>query len=104
QYTSREPGPHEVNTRSIEYRSYLIYIAIPPMALLLAHEPVWLVIIYAVAGAFFMPLLAIVLLFLNNRRRWLGDLRNGVLTNVLLLTSVLVFALVMYDKIAKQFG
>jgi Mn2+/Fe2+ NRAMP family transporter len=104
QYTSQKYTPQEVDTRSMEYRAYLIYIAIPPMALLLAHEPVWLVIIYAVAGAFFMPLLGIVLLFLNNRRQWLGDLRNGILTNLLLLASVLVFVLVMYDKIAKQFS
>ena len=104
QYTKRHTTPGEVNTRSMEYRAYLVYIAIPPMALLLAGKPVWLVIIYAVAGAFFMPLLGIILLFLNNRRQWLGDLRNGIVTNLLLLSSVLVFVLVMYDKIAKQFG
>ena len=104
QYTSHDKTPRKVNTRSIEYRSYLIYVAIPPMGLLLAGKPVWLVIAYAVAGAFFMPLLGIILLFLNNRRRWLGDLRNGYITNLLLVASVLVFALVMVDKIAKQFG
>jgi len=104
QYTLRGKTPRAVNTRSMEYRAYLVYIAIPPMALLLAGKPVWLVIIYAVAGAFFMPLLGIILLFLNNRRQWLGDLRNGIITNLLLLSSVLVFVLVMYDKIAKQFG
>jgi len=104
QYTLRGKTPRAVNTRSMEYRAYLVYIAIPPMALLLAGKPVWLVIIYAVAGAFFMPLLGIILLFLNNRRQWLGDLRNGIVSNLLLLSSVLVFVLVMYDKIAKQFG
>ncbi|NNJ94903.1 MAG: Nramp family divalent metal transporter, partial [Halobacteria archaeon] len=104
QYTLRGKTPREVDTRSMEYRAYLVYIAIPPMALLLAGKPVWLVIIYAVAGAFFMPLLGIILLFLNNRRQWLGDLRNGIVSNLLLLSSVLVFVLVMYDKIVKQFG
>ena len=104
QYTSRNRDPQKVDTRSMAYRSYLFYIAIPPMALLLADKPVWLVIAYAVAGSFFMPLLGIILLFLNNRRRWLGDLRNGLITNLLLVASVLVFLLVMGDKIAKQFS
>ena len=104
QYTSRDSTPRQVDTRSMIYRSYLVYIAIPPMALLLADKPVWLVIAYAVAGSFFMPLLGIILLFLNNRRRWLGDLRNGITTNLLLAASVLVFALVMFDKLAGQFG
>ena len=48
------------------------------MLLLLVNQPVWLVIIYAVAGAFFMPLLALLLLLMNNRRSWVGELRNGM--------------------------
>ena len=36
QYTSRDKKPREVNTRSMDYRSYLVYNANPPMAMLLA--------------------------------------------------------------------
>lgn len=100
-----EPGaPVSVDTRSPAYRGYLLYLALPPMLLLLAGKPVWLVIIYAVAGAFFMPLLAGLLLYMNNRRDWLGRLKNGATTNAILLLSVLVFGLLLYTEIVKQLG
>jgi hypothetical protein len=90
-----------VNTRSLAYRGYLFYIALPPMVLLLLIEPVWLVVIYAVAGAFFMPLLAVLLLYMNNRRSWVGELGNGVAANAVLLISVLVFSLLLVRKISE---
>jgi Mn2+/Fe2+ NRAMP family transporter len=93
-----------VNTRSPAYRYYLLYLALPPMVLLLVGKPVWLVIIYAVAGAFFMPLLALLLLYMNNRRSWLGDYKNGIITNFILTISVLVFGMLVYSEIAKVLG
>ncbi|MBT8123009.1 MAG: Nramp family divalent metal transporter [Gammaproteobacteria bacterium] len=104
QYTLREDQPGRIDTRSVPYRSYLFFIAIPPMLLLLAEKPVWLVLIYAVAGAFFMPLLGITLLYMNNRTSWLGSLRNGPATNLILVTSVIVFGLLVYDTVMRQFG
>jgi len=104
QYTLREERPAAIDTRSVPYRSYLFFIAIPPMLLLLANKPVWLVLIYAVAGAFFMPLLGITLLYMNNRTRWLGSLRNGPATNLVLVFSVIVFGLLVYDTVMRQFG
>jgi Mn2+/Fe2+ NRAMP family transporter len=99
------PGTQvSVDTRSPAYRGYLLYLALPPMLLLLAGKPVWLVIAYAVAGAFFMPLLAGLLLYMNNRRDWLGRLKNGLATNLILLLSVLVFGLLLYTEIGKQLG
>jgi Mn2+/Fe2+ NRAMP family transporter len=101
QYLRRPNAPSQVNTRSFAYRGYLLYIALPPMLLLQVIEgPVWMVILYSVAGAFFMPLLAGLLLYMNNRRDWVGGLRNGPLSNGLLLASVLVFGLLMIEKLA----
>ncbi len=94
--------PSRINTRSAAYRGYLVYLALPPMLLLLAGKPVWLVVIYAIAGAFFMPVLSGLLLLMNNRRAWLGDLKNGLLTNLVLLGSILVFGLLLYTEIVKQ--
>ena len=74
------------------------------MLLLLIGKPVWLIIIYAVAGAFFMPLLALLLLLMNNRHAWLGDLKNGWLTNLVLLSSVLVFGLLTYTELTRLFS
>lgn len=104
QYTHRPEIPLSVNTRSAAYRGYLFYLAIPPMLLLLVNKPVWLVIFYAVAGAFFMPLLASLLLLMNNRRAWVGDLKNGWLTNLVLITSLLVFGLLLYTEVSRLLG
>jgi hypothetical protein len=71
------------------------------MALLLLIKPVWLVIIYAVAGAFFMPLMAVLLLYMNNRRSWVGGLANRLSSNAVLLMSVLVFSLLLVTEISK---
>jgi len=104
QYTWQPDKPMTVNTTSKAYRGYLFYLALPPMLLLLLGKPVWLIIIYAVAGAFFMPLLALLLLLMNNRRSWVGDLNNGWLTNLVLLSSVLVFGLLTYTELSRLFG
>jgi Mn2+/Fe2+ NRAMP family transporter len=101
QYTYRPDEPSMVSTRSVAYRSYLFYLAIPPMLLLLVNQPVWLVIIYAVTGAFFMPLLATLLLLMNNRSDWLGELKNGRATNLVLLLSIVVFGLLLYTELGR---
>jgi len=102
QFTAKPGTQIHVDTTSRAYRGYLLYLALPPMLLLLAGKPVWLVIVYAVAGAFFMPLLAALLLYMNNRRDWLGRLKNGTATNLVLLLSLLVFGLLFYTEISKQ--
>ena len=45
---------------------------------------------YAVIGAAFIPLLAVVLLIVNGRRNWVGEHRNR-LTTVVVLAVTLVF-------------
>jgi Mn2+/Fe2+ NRAMP family transporter len=73
------------------YRGYLLYLAFPPMLLLLFGRPVWIVVIYSIAGAFFMPFLALTLLWMNSKKDWAGALKSGWVTNVLLLCSLLLF-------------
>jgi Mn2+/Fe2+ NRAMP family transporter len=72
------------------YRWYMVAMAL--------ITPVWLLapvrtiqLIYATLGAAFLPLLAITLLILNNRRALVRDLRNGWVVNLLLIATVLVF-------------
>ncbi len=48
-------------------------------------------IAYTVTGAFFMPFLAALLLYMNNQKHWLKQMRNGWLTNLLLLLNLLLF-------------
>ncbi len=104
QYTLQPQKPAPVDLNSYAYRGYLLYLAIPPMLLLTINKPVWLVVGYAIAGAFFMPLLALLLLIMNNRRDWLGDLKNGWASNLVLLASLLVFGLLLYTEIGRLAG
>jgi Mn2+/Fe2+ NRAMP family transporter len=101
QYSARAGLPAFVNTRSPAYRGYLLYTALPPMLLLLFVRPVWMVVIYAVAGAFFMPLLAVLLLYMNNRRSWVKQLHSGQATNAVLIVSVIVFGLLLIGEIGE---
>lgn len=80
------------------YRAYLLYLAIPPMLLLPLGKPVWIVVMYSVAGAFFMPFLAVLLIYMNNRRDWLKTFRNGYIMNAVLLVSILLFSYLLFEK------
>jgi hypothetical protein len=79
-----------VDTRSGAYRSYLILIAtVPMLGLFLSFREVQM--LYAVTGALFFPILALVLLVFNGRPEWVGrDFSNGPLT-IVALVVVLVF-------------
>lgn len=92
-----------VGTDSPFYRGYVLLIALPPMTLLLFDEPVWIVLIYSIAGAFFMPFLAATLLYLNNRRKLVGNLRNGIVTNLLLIASLAVFTILCIRELLDAF-
>lgn len=73
------------------YRGFLAYLALPPMLLLLMSKPVWLVMLYAVTGAFFMPFLALTLLYLNNRIIAKGQ-GYGVISNMMMGIALLIFS------------
>lgn len=76
------------------YVTALGYLAGPPLLLLWFQQPVAVVIMFSIAGAFFMPFLAATLLYLNNRREWIGEAANGRLGNGALIVCLVVFGLV----------
>jgi Mn2+/Fe2+ NRAMP family transporter len=80
------------------YRVYLVLIALVPLPLLwMGVERAQLT--YAVLGSLFMPLLALTLLLMNNRRRWIGpDFVNGLATNLALVATLLLFSYVALRK------
>lgn len=65
----RAIGRHE---RSLPFRLYLLWLTFPPISLLFLDQPFGLVITYGVLGAFFMPFLALTLLWLLNSSRTPG--------------------------------
>ena len=101
----RRPGNAVTDfTRTASYRGFLVFLTLPPMLLLAIGKPVWLVIAYAVTGAFFMPLLALLLLYMNNQRKWLGSYTNGWPANLALVSAVVLFGYLLADKLTTSFG
>jgi Mn2+/Fe2+ NRAMP family transporter len=73
------------------YLGALVWLAVPPLLLLWFRQPVAVVVTFSIVGAFFMPFLAGTLLYLNNRREWVGSLANGRLGNAALWICLAAF-------------
>ncbi len=84
-----KPGPA---TRRV-YLGALLWLAGPPLILLWFRQPVAVVVTFSIVGAFFMPFLAGTLLYLNNRRDWVGALANGRVGNGALLVCLAAFGI-----------
>ena len=81
-----------VNTRSISYRACLVGIAVIPITGLLLFDFRSAVKVYAVVGAFFIPMLAAALLLLNGNGKLVGEQhRNSPAVTTLLVITLLVF-------------
>jgi hypothetical protein len=73
------------------------------MLLLTLGQPVFLVITYAALGAFFMPFLAITLMWLLNSSRVAREHRNGIFTNAFLAVCVFLFIVVGVNELVGAF-
>jgi Mn2+/Fe2+ NRAMP family transporter len=74
------------------YKFYVLWLSVPPMLLYFFGRPVFLIIIYGLLGAVFMPFLAVVLIRLLNSEDVETTGRNHWLSNLMLGVSTLVFA------------
>jgi Mn2+/Fe2+ NRAMP family transporter len=98
-----EQGEEYLSEKSVWFRGFLVWLTFPPMLLLSFEEPVLMVIIYASLGALFMPFLAITLIWLLNLR--VGrEYRSGLLSNIILAASVLIFAVLAVQEIMGAIG
>ncbi|MFG3407281.1 Nramp family divalent metal transporter [Streptomyces sp. NPDC048142] len=93
------PAVVERRQRSLPFRVYLLWLTFPPMTLLWLDEPFGLVIAYGVLGAFFMPFLALTLLWLLNSCRTPGEWRNGWLSNGMLTLAGLLFVVLCVQQV-----
>ncbi|MGW8378795.1 Nramp family divalent metal transporter [Streptomyces sp. ODS28] len=96
-----EAAPEGRRERSPAFRAYLLWLTFPPIALLFLDKPFALVVGYGVLGAFFMPFLAVTLIWLLNSRRTPARWRNGVLSNVLLAASALLFLVLCVQQVRE---
>ncbi|UCH98338.1 MAG: Nramp family divalent metal transporter [Candidatus Aminicenantes bacterium] len=92
----------KIDLRSRNYLFFLFYLAIPPLILLFFGKPVWVVVIYSIIGAFFMPFLAVLLLIMNNRIKWVKDFKNNLLINLLLFAGLVLFAFLCISEIWQR--
>jgi hypothetical protein len=95
-YDSREAE------RSLAFRAFLIWLTVPPMALLFLDKPFGLTLVYGVLGAAFMPFLSVTLLLLLNARRVGEGGRSGWLSNLLLAGSTLLFVVILVNEVKTQ--
>lgn len=85
------------------YKFYVLWLTFPPMLLLLLGKPVGIIITYGVLGSFFMPFLAITLLFLLNGRHMPKEWRNGWVLNVILAVITLIFLVLGVNQLISAF-
>ncbi len=101
---ARAPGePARVNTRGWAYRGYLLALALAP-CLGLMNDFSRIQKVYAVFGALFMPMLALALLLLNGRTRWVGRLRNRPANVFTLLATLIIFLWFGFRQLRLSFG
>ena len=86
------------------YTAYVLWLTFPPMLMMFLGEPVWLILAYGVLGAFFMPFLAVTLLWILNSDRTPAIWRNTWLSNVLLVICTALFAYLAAQQLVNLGG
>ena len=81
------------------FKFYLFWLTVPPMVLLWFGRPFMLVIIYGALGAFFMPFLALTLIWLLNSSRVPKEWRSGWISNGLLGVAAALFIVLCANEV-----
>lgn len=95
--TEQLTGPVE---KTWPFRAYLLWLTFPPITLLFLDQPFGLVIAYGALGSFFMPFLALTLVWLLNSSRTPAYWRNGWSSNVLLCVAALMFLVLFVVQVS----
>ncbi|GGJ78264.1 Nramp family divalent metal transporter [Pseudomonas matsuisoli] len=83
------------------FRFYVLWLTFPPMLLLALGRPFALVVAYGAFGAFFMPFLALTLIWLLNSKRVPAEWRSGWLSNLLLGLAAALFVVLCLSELAR---
>jgi len=94
----------EVEERTWTYRGYLLYLALPPMLLLILDRPVWIIKLYTLTSGLFMPFLAASLLWLTTKRSLMGELRSGKLSFAAMAAALALFAAIAIRQMVDLLG
>lgn len=99
----RKKTDKPITEKDPAYRAYLLWLTFPPMLLLFMDRPVFLVILYGALGALFMPFLALSLLWLLNSKKVADDMRNGWVTNFVMVAIVALFVYLSAIELIDMF-
>ncbi|RLB37062.1 MAG: iron transporter [Deltaproteobacteria bacterium] len=94
----------KIDERAWTYRGYLLYLALPPMVLLILDRPVWIIKLYTLTSGLFMPVLAASLLWLTTKRSLMGELRTGKLSLTAMVAALALFAAIAIRQIVDLLG
>jgi len=86
------------------FNAVLAFQVLAPLVIMFTGRPVQLVLAYAMAGAFFLPLLVVAFLILLNRKRVSPELRNSWPTNTVLSISVVLFGALAISQTLEMLG
>ena len=93
-----------VKVTSTPYRLALVFISLVPIPFAFTGQPIQVVITYTIVSSLFVPFVAATLLYLNNRVTWTEPVpHNSMITNLLLITILVLFAIVGYQEVAARF-
>lgn len=107
-YPHQDRSGIDMSAKAVEFRIALTYLAVCALVIMGTGQPVTLVLIYAAISAFILPVLALALLILLNRKSTPATLRNRVPTNILLVICLVLFgylaALQVQESVASFLG
>ena len=93
-----------VKVTSRPYRLALLFITLVPLPFAFTGQPIQVVITYTIVSSLFVPFVALTMLYLNNRVKWTEPVpHNSMLTNLLLIGILVLFAVVGYQEVAARF-
>lgn len=73
-----------------------------PLLIVFTGRPIQLVLAYAIAGAFFLPILIVAFLILLNRKSVPAQLRNKPVVNVVLVIALVLFGWLATTEVARR--
>ena len=93
-----------VKVTSTPYRAALAFISLVPIPFAFTGQPIQVVITYTIVSSLFVPFVALTMLYLNNRVKWTEPVpHNSIVTNLLLVAILVLFAVVGYQEVAARF-
>ena len=74
-----------------------------PLPFAFTGRPIQIVIIYTIVSSLFVPFMAATLLYLNNRVAWTSPVpQNSLVTNLLLIAILVLFAIVGAQEVMSR--